>query len=106
MLTAGTDGNKVVAINAVDAGADTPTVKLWVTRSAVDYLLVSTVVAVSSGANGTTAAKDLFTLLPGLPVDNDGQPYLFLESGDVLKASVAVTLSTGPVHLTVVSGRF
>lgn len=46
-------------------------------------------VAITAGTDGSTAAANLHstTLLPGLPVDNDGESYTILESGDYLAIS-------------------
>ncbi len=108
LISAGADGSKILGISIVDGGVDAPKVTLWITRSAVDYILIVADVPEFSGVWGTVPAFDVFGsgLLTALPVDNDGQRYLFLESGDTLKASVATTLGTGDVHLTVIGGSF
>lgn len=52
-------------------------------------------VAITAGTDGATAAAGFLnsTLLPGMAVDNDGQPYLPLESGDYLAISNVATLT-------------
>lgn len=52
-------------------------------------------VAIAAGTDGTTAAANLLAaaLMPGLAVDNDGQPYVSLESGDYLAVSAAATVT-------------
>jgi hypothetical protein len=56
-------------------------------------ILATINVAIAAGNNASTAAAYLFnaTLFPGFPVDNDGNPYLLLESSDYLCISDAAT---------------
>ncbi len=70
-------------------------VQLWLTRSATSYLLVSKSLPIAAGSDGSTPSVNLLdrVIWPGLPLDNDGQPYLFLKSGDTLQASMAVAVT-------------
>ena len=103
ILTGGTSGTKVVGIGAVSESTAAQILQLSVLRSAVNYVLGSVSVAASAGNDGTVAAANLMssTLLPYLPVDNDGQRYLFLSStGDVLQVKTTVTVPAGrTVHI-------
>jgi hypothetical protein len=87
ILTAGSAGTKVVAVNSTSTDTVSRICQLWLTRSAVSYLLGSAVVLTLSGTDGIVTTQNVLLLFPGLPVDNDGQRYLFLESGDTLQAS-------------------
>lgn len=110
LVTAGANGTKVlgglIASTDSSAGRD---LNLYLTRSAVAYLLGTIHVPLSAGSDGTTNGVKLFntTLIPGLPLDQFGQPFLFLESGDTLQAGllVAVTAATN-IFATTVSVDF
>ncbi len=93
VVTAGTNGSKVSAIIASSTDTGTRIVQLYLTRSATDFLIGSTIVAIGAGTDGAANTSNLLTSIPGLPVDNDGQPYLFLENGDTLRAKVTVTVT-------------
>lgn len=110
LVTAGSSGSKVTAIRACSDEASTARVlQLILTRSATDYLLGSVSVPALSGTDGAAAVKDLLntTDMPGLPVDNDGQRYLFLQSGDVLNVKSLTTVTSGKtVNVSAVYGDF
>ena len=99
IYTAGSSGSKIVAINvSTDDGSATHVLNLTLTRSATDYIIGSYTLPVNSGTDGSAASIDLLrggpnTLIPGLPLDNDGQRYLFLESGDTLRMTFATALT-------------
>ena len=94
VVTAGADGTKITAITASSNDASR-IVQISLVRSAVVYILTTVTVAANAGTDGTAAAVNLInsTIIPGLPIDNDGQPYLFLKSGDTLTAAVTVTVT-------------
>lgn len=98
IFTPGADGSKITAVNITSID-DTVAhrVMLYATRSGVDYLLGSVMAPISAGADGSTPAVNGFDpdLIPGLPIDNDGQPYLLLEAGDALKALYVTALTAG-----------
>src|SRR5690349_16610273 len=89
IVTAGSSGTKVVAVLATSTDTSARTGQLWLTRSATSYLMGSVVVATLAGTDGATATANLMpaSLMSMLPADNDGQRYLFLESGDTLQVS-------------------
>jgi hypothetical protein len=94
LYAAGANGSKITGINI--ATTDTTVahvVTLVVTRSAVDYIVGAVNVPVNSGSNGSAVAVDGLSLSK-LPLDNDSQPYLFLQSGDTLRATFATALTT------------
>lgn len=92
VITPGADGAKVTSLNACSDDTSNRIVQVVVTRSAVDYLLGSAVVPTLAGTDGVVPTVDLLTLLP-LPRDNDGQKYLLLENGDVLKVKSTTTVT-------------
>lgn len=107
--TAGTNGTKVVSLTAASDDTAAVNVQIWLTRSATSYLIGTVNVPITSGNTGAIASVNLLapSLIPGLPVDNDGQPYLFLVSGDTLSVSALATVTTAKtVYVTCVSGDF
>lgn len=89
IATAGADGSKVVAVTASSTDTSARIAQLWLTRAAVSYLLCSLSVTIAAGSDGAVAAVNLInpTIWPSLPMDNDGQRYFFLQSGDTLQVS-------------------
>lgn len=100
LFTAGTDGSKITGIVASSTdGSATHVLTLVLTRSATDYIIGSYTIPINSGTSGSAVNVDLLNggpanLIVGLPVDNDGQKYLFLESGDTLRATFATALTS------------
>ena len=100
VYTAGANGSKVTAINVTtDDGSATHVMTLVLTRSATDYVIGSYTLPVNSGTDGSAASVDMIkggpnSLITGLPSDNDGQTYLFMESGDTLRLTFATALTS------------
>ena len=69
-------------------------------------VLSSLSVAITAGTDGSTSTANLLSqvMIPGLPVDNDQQPYLILESGDYLYVSTTTTVTANKVVTVVGSG--
>lgn len=109
VATAGSDGSKVSGIIVTSDDSANRVVLLWLTRSATSYLLGAFPVTALAGSDGVQPGVNLLNtaLMPGLPIDNDGQVYLFLESGDTLQVSVAVAVTAGKtIYATAVMGNF
>ena len=110
IYTGTTNGSKVVAISAASDADETHLVSVYITRSAVDYYLCAgTIVATGAGTATGIPPLDLLFLCPSLPVDNDGQRYLFLNTGDTLRATFATAFTGSSGHridITVVAGDF
>lgn len=69
-------------------------------------LLASLSVAITAGTDGATSTANLMSqiMVPGLPVDNDQQPYLLLESGDYLFVSTTSAVTANKVVTVVGMG--
>lgn len=109
IYTAGADGSKVTGINAATDADETHLLSLIITRSAVDYLLGAIDMPVTSGTADTIPPVNALAAMSGLPVDNDGQAYLFLESGDTLRATFATAFTGASGHridVSVIGGDF
>lgn len=108
--TAGASGTKVTSLNATSTEtANARVAQIWLTRSATSYLLTSVNIPLNSGFDGTVGTVNLLnsTQWPGLPTDNDGQVYFFLESGDTLQVSLTTQLASGKeVDFACVFGNF
>src|SRR5262249_33998578 len=106
LVTAGTNGTKVTGITLCSDDTSARVVQIQITRSAVTILVGSVNVPTLAGTDGTTVGVDGMssTLIPGLPVDNDGQKYIFLGPGDALTikstttVTVAKTISATAIH--------
>lgn len=106
----GTGSAKVVSIIATSTDTSNRTVQLYVLRAGTLYLLGSTVIPAGAGTDGVTPAVNMLnpSLMPGLPVDNDGQAYLFLVGGtDKLEVILVAGLTSGKfINIAVVYGTF
>ena len=110
LLTGGTNGSKVVSLTAASTNGGAIVVSVAVVRSAVSYTLGTFSVPANSGTDGATAAFNILgsTLISGLPVDNDGQLYLFLAtSADSVTLTPTTTVSAGKnINFTAIYGNF
>lgn len=107
LATAGASGSKIVAVNATSTDTTVRVFYLELKRASVTYKLGSATIAVTSGTDGVTQATNLLSLIPGLPLDNDGQPYIFLESGDVLQGeNVTQVTAAKEVDIVTIFGNF
>lgn len=106
--TAGASGSKVTAVIATSTETANARVgQLWLTRTATSYLLGSFNVPVNSGFDGSAFTINALLTMAGLPIDNDGQVYLFLESGDTLQVSFTTQVAaTKEVDVTCIAGNF
>ena len=74
-------------------------VTIGITRSGTFYPLGAFTVPVGAGQVAGTPAVDMLSpsVIAGLPVDNDGQPYVLLsDSTDLLQARVGASLTGSP----------
>jgi hypothetical protein len=113
LCTGGTNGSKVVASTMVSTdNALAHKIIFSLQRGGTNYSLCYVTLPINSGTDGITPAVDLFAggptnLLYGLPIDNDGQRYLFLESGDTLVATFLTGLSASCyIYITTISADF
>jgi hypothetical protein len=109
LVTAGTNGSKIAALIVTSTDTAARILQLWLTRSAVSYLIGSVEITIASGSDGTTPSVNLLntTAIPGLPIDSDGQPYLFIAGADTLQASVTVTVTSAKeIDVISVFGNF
>jgi hypothetical protein len=98
LYSGGANGSKVVAVTIASFVSTTVTMRLGLTgRPSFFYYLSNFTIVSGAGINPIIAPVDAFSPLrmPGLPVDSDGQHYMFLESGDGLCVQVISTMNAG-----------
>lgn len=97
IYTGQTNGSKCFALleNNDDQSA-THVVTFHVIHSSVTATIATLLTTTSggSGVYGTTVDAMSLTNWPGLPRDGSGNPYIFLSSGDTLKAQFATNLTS------------
>ena len=98
LYTAGTNGCRIS--NIMVTSTETSSAKslaFYITSSGTDYLIGTVNIPANSGF--TTSAATVFpiatTQFVSLDVDANGNRYFTLKSGQVLKASVAVAMTSG-----------
>lgn len=97
VITAGANGNKVVNLIATSTDTVSQAIQAALVRSSTTYILATTAVAAGSGTAAGTPPVDLLAIVPNLPRDQDGQPYLFLENGDTLVVSSGAAVASGKI---------
>lgn len=96
VVTAGANGSKVVSLlaSSTELTANNRDVQVSIIRSATVYILGTTTVPFSAGFTVAGGAPiNLLAVINNLPVDNDGQRYLFLEFGDTLVVASLTTVT-------------
>lgn len=109
VATAGANGSKVVGLSATSDDTASRVLVVSLTRSAVNYVLASVTIPIASGTDGIAKAINLLdaAMWPGLPIDNDGQAYFFLESGDTLSVKTTTTVTAAKtITIVAVFGNF
>lgn len=113
LISGGTNGTKVTSINvATDDGTATHVLTLAIQRSATNYVIGAYTIPLSSGTSGAIASVDLLrggpaNLIPGLAIDNDGNPYIYLQSGDNLVMTFATALTSSKrIDVVTTAGDF
>lgn len=97
VVTAGASGSKVTNLVASSTDTSARDIQVSVVRSATTYVLATTTVPITAGFVAGTPPVDLLAAVPNLPRDQDGQPYLFVESGDTLVVNALTTVTTAKV---------
>jgi hypothetical protein len=102
LVTGATNGTKVEMINIASTDTSARDVQLWMTISAVDYLIGTIPIPANSGNTNALLAQGLLSSListsPFLPffqfpLDSNGNRYIYVASGSVLKVSSLTTVT-------------
>jgi hypothetical protein len=94
VVTAGANGSKVVGLMLSSSDTTARDVTWGISRGGTFYPLGTATVAITAGQIAATAGVNAFAARPGLPVDNDGQPYVLLQSGDTLDIKALTTVTS------------
>lgn len=98
IVTAANPATKVTTLAVSSTDTADRDIALYITVSAVDYLIGTVKIPLNSGNTNAIGAIDLLSqaaLLPWVRVDENGSKYLILENGSVLKASATTTVTAG-----------
>lgn len=95
LWTAGAQGSKIVALFATSDDSANEDVQAWLNDGTIDSLLGTKQVLANSGFTNAVAATNLFdgVALPWLPIDRDGQRYLFIKPSGILKVNAKTTIT-------------
>jgi hypothetical protein len=98
LMAAGTNGSIVESIN-VTSGDVANVFVLYAFDGTTLHVLGEMAIAANAGnaAAGTTAALDVLRsgIIPGIPIDANGNPVLYVPSGWSLKVSAVTTITSG-----------
>lgn len=97
LYTAGANGSRCYAMWSTNNDASaTHLITVQIVNSTVKYGGTAVTSVESAGfANGTPAQNLLVpTIWPGLPMDQNGNPYIQLVSGDTIQATFATSLTS------------
>lgn len=100
LYTAGVNGSKCFGMFETNNDASaTHLVTVQIFNATVGYGGVAVTSASSDGYANATPAKNLMSPAnwPGLPVDANGNPFIYLASGDTLQATFATALTSTDV---------
>ena len=111
LVTAPTDGCVIYKINCVsDETSTARDISLWITISSVDYLLTTISLLANSGFTNAATTIDMLShsqFANNLPIDANGNRYLPLKSGEVLKVKSGTTVTSGKtLYFTAIGANF
>lgn len=108
VYTGAANCSKVISVSIATNATESHLMTLSVTRNSTSYALGAMTVNASSGygRDGTTKGLSFLTTtnIPALPVDSDGQPYIFLTSVDTLSVTHASSFTASHVLDVVTMG--
>jgi hypothetical protein len=106
-FTAGADDSNIKGIMVCSDDTAAINLKIYLTRSSVDYLIGTVNIPTLSGTNGVAPAVDALNAvaLPGLPLDSVGKRYIPMKTGDTLKVGALVTMTSGKTCTVSVVGE-
>lgn len=109
VYTGGASGTKIIGLTATSCSTAANDVTWGITNGGTFYTLGTKSVAAAAGtSNSVVAVNFLDITVTPLPLDSDGNPYLFLKSSlDTLtiKAQNA-TIASGLIYVTAITGDF
>jgi hypothetical protein len=110
LYTAGTNGSKCMGMYSTNNDASAAhLLTVQIVSSTVKYGGMAITSIVSAGFTNANPAQSLMSSAnwPGLPVDNNGNPFVILPSGATLQATFATALTTSDlINIVVTCGDF
>lgn len=97
LYTAGTNGSIIKGIYATsNDGTASHLLTCQVVRSTVLYGGTAVNVPLNSGFTASVPPVNVMSAInwPGLPLDSDGNPFMYMASGDLLRCTYATALTT------------
>ena len=106
LLTPGVNGSRVDNISITSTDTTDRSVQLYVTSGGTDYLIATISVPQASGNTNNVYAVAAFQGLAfqGFNYDPNGNRYIYLSSGSVLKAKSTTTVTAAKVIQFIVQG--
>ena len=97
LMTAGVNGSKVTGIQLTNTDGAAHAIQVAVSNGTVGFILTTANVAANAGNDGATPALSVLNniISGGLPVDNDGNPYIFIPASNTITIKAATALNTG-----------
>lgn len=92
--TGGSNGSKITGLIAASTDTSARDVQIGITNGGTFFILYTVSVPIGAGTVAGTPPVDLLNVT-GLPIDNDGQKYLYLQSAsDTLQVKALTTVTT------------
>jgi len=103
IAVAGTNGTKIEALNITSTDGTAHDLNIYVTVSAVNYLLGTVSIPINAGNTNAIVSVDVLrhTQLPFLPYDPNGNRYIYLASGSTLSIGIVVAVVTAAKTVTI-----
>lgn len=107
LFTAGANGAILNSLVAQSTDGTTRNLKLYYYDGTTAWPLGTVNIAVSSGNTGAIASTNLLstTLIPGLPLDQNGNPFIKLEATHKIQGSVLVAVTAAAQVTTLAFGE-
>jgi hypothetical protein len=97
LYAGGPNGSKVSAISCSSTDTASHNLLLYLNHSSTNYLIATVSIAANAGNSTTVAPQPLLglTIIPNIAVDQNGIPYLYVNSGDTLEIAVSAAVTSG-----------
>lgn len=103
VYTGGANGTKIVSLIATSNDTSARDVTWGITVAATFYPMGTVAIPITAGSINSAPAINLFDLnrTPGLPLDSDGNPYIFLASASYTLQIKALTTVTAAKEIDI-----
>lgn len=109
VVTGGSQGSKVEQLNVTSTDTSARDMALWWTISATNYLIGTISIPITAGFTNAIPTVNLLrnSQIPGVKIDANGNPYLYVASGTVLAVSTLTTVTAAKaIQITGEGGDF